>query len=96
MQITVTQRDNVTKRDELVRRLFRSSTRGLPWNGKTVSTWFTAHLKKAGVRHRGANQCRRKFASQALSSYVPAEWVARQLGSDVSEQMGFGGDWGGV
>ncbi|NRF50127.1 DUF3596 domain-containing protein [Pseudomonas stutzeri] len=78
--ITVTQRDNVTKRTESIRLLFRSSTSGLPWNGKTVSTWFTSHLKKAGVRHRGANQCRHTFASQALSSYVPAEWVARQLG----------------
>ena len=78
--ITVTQRDNVTKRTESIRLLFRSSTSGLLWNGKTVSTWFTSHLKKAGVRHRGANQCRHTFASQALSSYVPAEWVARQLG----------------
>ena len=33
-----------------------------------------------GVRHRGANQCRHTFASQLLSSYVPVEWVARQLG----------------
>nr|WP_312514100.1 DUF3596 domain-containing protein [Stutzerimonas nitrititolerans] len=80
MLITVTQRDNVTKRKESIRLLFRSSANGLPWNGKTVSTWFTSHLKKAGVRHRGANQCRHTFASQALSSYVPAEWVARQLG----------------
>lgn len=80
MLVTVTQRDNVTTRKESIRLLFRSSTSGLPWNGKTVSTWFTAHLKKAGVRHRGANQCRHTFASQALSSYVPVEWVARQLG----------------
>ena len=60
--------------------LFRSSTSGLLWNGKTLSNWFTAHLKKAEVRHRGANQCRHTFASQMLSSYVPVEWVARQLG----------------
>ena len=45
-----------------------------------VSKWFTEHLKKADVRHRGANQCRHTFVSQALSSYVPVEWVARQLG----------------
>ncbi|MDH4608121.1 integrase [Pseudomonas sp. BN102] len=38
------------------------------------------HLKRARVRHRGPNQCRRTFASQALSCYVPVEWVARQLG----------------
>eukprot|EP01132_Coremiostelium_polycephalum_P011240 gene11240-13767_t len=79
-EITVIQRDNITSKKMKVRFLFRSSTSGLLWNGKTLSTWFTAHLKKAEVRHRGANQCRHTFASQMLSSYVPVEWVARQLG----------------
>jgi integrase len=37
-------------------------------------------LSRTKVLHRGANQCRHTFASQALSSYVPVEWVARQLG----------------
>lgn len=80
MKIEVVQRDNVTRRKEAITPLFRNSVSGVAWNGKTVSKWFTAHLKKAGVRHRGANQCRHTFASQALSSYVPIEWVARQLG----------------
>lgn len=79
-EITVIQRDNITVKNMKVRLLFRSSTSGLLWNGKTLSNWFTAHLKKAGVPHRGANQCRHTFASQMLSSYVPVEWVARQLG----------------
>ena len=79
-EITVIQRDNITSKKMKVRFLFRSSTSGLLWNGKTLSNWFTAHLKKAEVRHRGANQCRHTFASQMLSSYVPVEWVARQLG----------------
>ena len=80
VEITVTQRDNITSKKVKVRFLFRSSTSGLLWSGKTLSNWFTAHLKKAEVRHRGANQCRHTFASQMLSSYVPVEWVARQLG----------------
>lgn len=79
-QITVTQRDNVTERQEEVRLLFRNCISGQPWTAKTVSKWFTKHLARSGVRHRGANQCRHTFASQALSSYVPVEWVARQLG----------------
>lgn len=79
-EITVIQRDNITSKKMKVRFLFRSSTSGLMWSGKTLSNWFTAHLKKAEVRHRGANQCRHTFASQMLSSYVPVEWVARQLG----------------
>jgi len=79
-EITVIQRDNITSKKMEVRFLFHSSTSGLLWSGKTLSNWFTAHLKKAEVRHRGANQCRHTFASQMLSSYVPVEWVARQLG----------------
>lgn len=48
-EIKVTQRDNVSTRTETVHFLFRSSTSGLLWNGKSMSTWFTAHLKKAGA-----------------------------------------------
>ncbi|WP_258596891.1 tyrosine-type recombinase/integrase [Pseudomonas sp. B21-035] len=92
--ITVVQRDNITKKHERVRFLFRSSTSGLMWNGKTVSNWFTAHLEKTGIRHRGANQARHTFASQALSSYVPIEWVARQLGhSDTTMVRKHYGRW---
>lgn len=92
--ISVVQRDNITKKHERVRFLFRSSTSGLMWNGKTVSNWFTAHLAKAGIRHRGANQARHTFASQALSSYVPIEWVARQLGhSDTTMVRKHYGRW---
>ena len=93
-QITVIQRDNITKKHERVRFLFRSSTSGLLWSGKTVSNWFTSHLEKAGIRHRGANQARHTFASQALSSYVPIEWVARQLGhSDTTMVRKHYGRW---
>lgn len=80
VEIEVIQRDNITAKKQHVRFLFRSSTSGLLWNSKTLSNWFTGHLKKAQVRHRGVNQCRHTFASQMLSSYVPVEWVARQLG----------------
>nr|WP_256324395.1 site-specific integrase [Pseudomonas sp. 06C 126] len=93
-EITVIQRDNITSEKMKVRFLFRSSTSGLLWNGKTLSNWFTTHLKKAEVRHRGANQCRHTFASQALSSYVPVEWVARQLGhSDTTMVRKHYGRW---
>lgn len=92
--ITVVQRDNITKKHDRVRFLFRSSTSGLLWSGKTISNWFTAHLETAGIRHRGANQARHTFASQALSSYVPIEWVARQLGhSDTTMVRKHYGRW---
>lgn len=93
-EIEIVQRDNITKRKERLHFLFRSSTSGLLWSGKTISNWFTAHLVKAEVRHRGANQCRHTFASQALSSYVPVEWVARQLGhSDTTMVKKHYGRW---
>ena len=66
--ISVTQRDNITTKPARGRFLFRSSASGMLWNGKMLSKWFTVHLKKAEVRHRGANQRRHTFASQMLSS----------------------------
>lgn len=66
VEIKVIQRDNITNKKQKVRFLFHSNTSGLLWNGKTLSNWFTSHLKKADIRHRGANQCRHKFAIQML------------------------------
>jgi integrase len=80
VEVNVIQRDNVTTKKESVRFVFRNGVSGEPWHASSVGRWFTGHLKRAGVRHRGPNQCRHTFASQALSSYVPVEWVARQLG----------------
>lgn len=78
--IEVIQRDNVTRKKERITLLFRNSISGVAWSGQNVSEWFTDHLKRSKVAHRGPNQCRHTFASQAISSYVPLEWVARQLG----------------
>ncbi|MDG9784944.1 Arm DNA-binding domain-containing protein [Metapseudomonas otitidis] len=78
--VEVTQRDNVTVKRETVRFIFRNSASGEPWYPYSLGRWLKGHLKRAGVRHRGPNQCRHTFASQAISSYVPLEWVARQLG----------------
>ncbi|KTB91506.1 site-specific integrase [Pseudomonas syringae] len=78
--IDVVQRDNITVKRESVRFVFRNGQSGEPWHASSVGRWFGGHLKSVGVRHRGPNQCRHTFASQALSSYVPVEWVARQLG----------------
>ncbi|MDD1014790.1 Arm DNA-binding domain-containing protein [Pseudomonas rubra] len=92
--IEVTQRDAITTRQEKITLLFRNSISQHPWNGRTLSAWFTRHLKLSKVRHRGANQCRHTFASQTLSSYVPIEWVARQLGhSDTTMVKKHYGRW---
>ncbi|MFG3454851.1 Arm DNA-binding domain-containing protein [Stutzerimonas stutzeri] len=118
-QIDVTQRDNLTSEQERVTFLFRDWTTDKAWNPDHLDEWFKEHLVKSKVNHRGINQCRHTFASQALSSHVKLEWLAKQLGhadttmikkhyaklipddtkrmgSDVSEQMGFGVDWSGA
>lgn len=92
--VSVTQRDNVSVKKESLRFLFKTPSERVAWTGRNISKWFTAHLEKAGVRHRGVNQCRHTFASQALSSYVPVEWVARQLGhSDTTMVKKHYGRW---
>jgi integrase len=92
--VLVTQRDNVSVKKESLRFLFKTPSERAAWTGRNISKWFTAHLEKAGVRHRGVNQCRHTFASQALSSYVPVEWVARQLGhSDTTMVRKHYGRW---
>ena len=69
-------------------------------NAKRLSSWFTAHLKNAGVRHRRANAA--TLSPVRCSSYVPIEWITpvrytdttmvsrqlRQLDSKEHEQHG--------
>lgn len=78
--VKVKQRDNVTVKEDTVRLVFRNGQSNQPWNDNSLRRWFTGHLRRAKVRHRGPNQCRHTFASQMLSNYVSLEWVARQLG----------------
>lgn len=93
-KITVRQRDNVTTREEEIRLVFLNGKSRAPWHDSSVRRWFASHLRKAGVRYRGPNQCRHTFASQALSAYVPLEWVARQLGhSDTTMIKKHYGRW---
>lgn len=85
-------RDNITQRKDSVRLVFLNGT--MPWSQSTYRCWFEPHLRKAKVRHRGPNQCRHTFASQLLSSYVPMEWIARQLGhSDTTMIKKHYGKW---
>lgn len=78
--VEVIQRDNVTVKSDTFRPVFRNGVSNQPWNDSSLRRWFTGHLRRAKVRHRGPNQCRHTFASQMLSNYVSMEWVARQLG----------------
>ena len=79
-QIDVTQRDNLTTEAECVTFLFRDWTTGNAWHPDHLDEWFKEHLVKSKVNHRGINQCRHTYASQALSCHVELEWLAKQLG----------------
>jgi integrase len=94
--ISVKRRNNITAKDETVRFVFLNRQRDgyAPWSKETLARHAGDLLKKARVRHRGPNQCRHTFASQALSAYVPLEWVARQLGhSDTTMIKKHYGRW---
>lgn len=78
--VNVRQRDNVAIKEDTVRLVFRNGQSNQPWNNASLYRWFSGHLRRAKVRHRGPNQCRHTFASRMLSNYVSLEWVARQLG----------------
>ncbi|WP_417536611.1 Arm DNA-binding domain-containing protein [Methylophaga sp.] len=92
--VQVTQRDNVTVKDETVRFVFRNGQSNQVWSYNSLCRWFTGHLKRAKVRHRGPNQCRHTFASRMLSCYMELEWIARQLGhSDTTMIKRHYGRW---
>lgn len=82
VEYDVAQRDNVTSKKESITLVFVNSRAGVnaPWCAKTANTFFRGLLKRAGLRHRGPNQCRHTFASQCLSAYVPMEMLAYILG----------------
>lgn len=77
-----------------MRLVFRNGLSNQAWIYGSLHRWFTGHLRRAKVRHRGPNQCRHTFASQMLSSFVSLEWVARQLGhSDTTMVKKHYGRW---
>lgn len=95
-EISIKQRNNITEKTERVRFVFFNDLNGdlQPWHASSMLRRFGDILKRAGIRHRGPNQCRHTFASQCLSHYVPMEWLARQLGhSDTSMIKKHYGRW---
>lgn len=81
--INVTERDNRTIRQHLVRFVFHNSATDAAYStsDNLRNGWWNDHLARAEVRHRGPNNCRHTFASQLLSSgVVPVDWIAAQMG----------------
>lgn len=81
--IEVIDRDNRTRKAQQVRFVFHNTASGEAFSTSDTlrNGWWNGHLRKAGIRQRGPNQCRHTFASQMLSSGVATpEWIADQMG----------------
>lgn len=82
LTVGVVDRDNRTIRNRALTFVFLAPN-GEPFRDSEQyrKQFWRGHLKAAGVRYRGPNQCRHTFASQLLTSGgVNVEWVAEQMG----------------
>lgn len=88
--VEVLQRDNRTAIAQRLSFCFRNPNTGMAFStaDNLRHSFWNEHLERAGVRHRGPNQCRHTFASQMLSSgVVSVDWVADQLGHASSAMV---------
>ncbi|MGI2024511.1 site-specific integrase [Shewanella glacialipiscicola] len=88
-KVSVLQRDNKTKKIENLSLVFYNTQTNQPFISATQfnKTFFTPFLVSAKVKHRGAGQLRHTFASQALTSGISKEWIARQLGHESTAMI---------
>ncbi|WOC77670.1 site-specific integrase [Stutzerimonas frequens] len=83
VEVETTDRDNRTVRKQYLRFVFHNShtNQAYSTSDNMRNGWWNGHLKAAGVRHRGPNNCRHTFASQMLTSgVVPLDWIAEHMG----------------
>lgn len=83
VEIEVTERDNRTVKAQKVRFVFHNSHTNAAYSttDNLRNNFWSDHLVRAKVRHRGPNNCRHTFASQMLTSgVVPIDWIAAQMG----------------
>ncbi|WP_421865220.1 tyrosine-type recombinase/integrase [Motiliproteus sp.] len=90
IEVEVKQRDNRTVRSVKIRPVFRASRANKPLYGDQAirERFWKVHLKRAGVRYRGPNQCRHTFISQMLSTgEIPLHWIAQHVGHTTTEMI---------
>lgn len=88
--INITDRDNRTQRTHNLRLVFLNSNTGKPHysDGAVRDRFWATHLKNAGVRYRGPNNCRHTFISQMLTSgTVPLQWIAAHVGHTTTHMI---------
>jgi integrase len=81
-ELKILNADNRTFRREEACFVFYNSLSLLPftYDGEYRLGFFLPHLKRAGVKYRGANQTRHTYASHLVSAGLPLTWVAKQMG----------------
>lgn len=83
VEVEVLARDNKTKKREKLHFVFHCTSTGAAHTSSDVflKGFWRPHLKEAGVRYRGPNNCRHTYASQLLTSgVVPLHWLKDQMG----------------
>jgi len=87
--VEVKGRDHITTTKESLRFVVLNSepqSRGKPCSATNLGRFFSNHLRKAKLRHRGPNQMRHTFASTMLTAGVPTDWIYKTMGH-TSETM---------
>tara|TARA_R110001592_G_scaffold59200_1_gene179556 strand:+ start:2782 stop:3477 length:696 start_codon:yes stop_codon:yes gene_type:complete len=88
IKVKVRLRNNRTFREDTITPIFENPDLQAsgPWTASSLKRAYRNLLKESGVSHRGANHCRHTYASRLLSSFVPLEMLAQQMGH-VSNAM---------
>ncbi len=81
-EVEIPEKRNKRVTTEKLRFIFLNTLTGKPHtDSKETNVLWATHLRKAGVRHRGINQCRHTFASRLLTTgRYPEKWIANYLG----------------
>lgn len=90
LEVSVRRRSNVHSETESIRLVFKNihpECLDGAWKKKAVHAAYADILKKAKIRHRGANQCRHTFASMLITKYVPLDVIAGLMGHTSTKML---------
>lgn len=88
--IDILEKNNRKTRTERLHFIFLNSASQKPYlDSKGIAhPFWSRHLCKAEIRHRGINQCRHTFASRLLGlGRYPEKWIAYYLGHTSTEML---------
>ena len=88
-EIKITEKRNKRTSTEILHFIFLKTSTGKPHtDSKEIHKLWKKHLREAGLRHRGINQCRHTFASRLLTTgKYPEKWIANYLGHTTTAML---------